>query len=78
MVLSLCLAAVIAAIGYGLTAWVAHRLRFEERVAIGVVVGVLAVSVTSFGAFELLGMGRGTVAIGVAVPGVAAAVARAS
>ena len=76
MVLSLCLAAIIAAIGYGLSAWIAPRLRFEERVAIGVVVGVLAVSVTSFGAFELIGMGRGAVAIGVAVPGVAAAGAR--
>ena len=70
MVMSLCLAAIIAAIGYGLTAWVAPRLRFEERVAIGVVVGVLAVSITSFGAFELIGMGRGAVAIGIIVPGV--------
>jgi hypothetical protein len=75
MVSSLCLALVIAAVGYGLTAWMADRLRFEERLAIGVVVGVLAVSITSFLAFELLGMGRVTVAIGVAVPGVAATAA---
>ena len=65
MVMSLCLAAIIAAIGYGLTAWVADRLRFEERLAIGVVVGVLAVSVTSFVAFELIGMGSGAVTIGI-------------
>ncbi len=75
MVLSVGLAAIIAAIGYGLSVWIAPRLRFEERVAIGVVLGVLAVSVTSFGAFVLIGMGRGAVAIGLAVPGVAAAVA---
>ncbi len=75
MVLSVGLAAIIAAIGYGLSAWVARRLRFEERVAIGVVLGVLAVSVTSFGAFELFGMGSGTLAIGLAVPGAAAGVA---
>jgi hypothetical protein len=75
MVLSLCLAAVIATVGYGLTALMADRLRFEERVAIGVVLGVLAVSVTSFGAFEMLGMGRGAVAIGIAVPGIAACIA---
>lgn len=72
MGLSLCMAAVIAAIGFGLTAWMADRLRFEERVAAGVVVGVMAVSVTSFVVFELIGMGRDTVALGVAVPGVAA------
>jgi hypothetical protein len=75
MVLSLCLAAVIATIGYGLTVWMSDRLRFEERVAIGIVLGALAVSVTSFVAFELLGMGRDTVAIGVAVPGLAAGIA---
>jgi hypothetical protein len=75
MVVSLCLATVIVVVGYGLTAWMADRLRFEERVAMGVVVGVLAVSVTSFLAFELFGMGRGTVAIAVVVPGLAAGVA---
>ena len=47
----------------------------RTRSAIGVVLGVLAVSVTSFAAFELFGMGSGAVTIGVVVPGVAAGVA---
>ena len=74
MVSSLCLAAVISVVGFGLTTWLSDQLRFEERIAIGVVVGVLAVSLTTFLAFELRGMGRGTVLIGVVLPGVAAAI----
>ncbi len=70
--MSLLLAAVIAVIGYGLTAWMSDRLRFEERIAIGVVVGALAVSLTAFGAFEVLGMGWDTIALGLGVPGIAA------
>ena len=72
MLPSLCLVIVIAVVGYGLTTWMDDRLRFEERVAIGVVAGVLAVGVTSFLVFELIGMSSATIAIGVAAPGAAA------
>jgi hypothetical protein len=75
MVTSLLLVAVIALVGFGLTVWMSDRLRFEERIAGGVVVGALAVSVVAFVAFEALGMGWHTVALGVAVPGCPAAVA---
>jgi hypothetical protein len=71
MVFSLCVAAVIVVIGFGLTVWMSDRLRFEERVAAGVVVGVMAVSVTTFLVFELIGMGRDTLLVGMVVPGMA-------
>ena len=64
MVTSLCLAAVIAAVGYGITPWAARRLRFEERVLIGVVLGAVTVSVATFLAFEIMGMGRPALALG--------------
>lgn len=73
MLVSLIVAGLMAVIGVGLTTWMADRLRFEERVAIGVVVGVVAVDVVTFVAFELLGMGWPALLIGLAVPAVPAA-----
>ena len=48
---------VVVVAGYGMTAWFALRLRFEERIAVGAVVGVVAVAVVTFLMFEIVGMG---------------------
>ncbi|MEO7398813.1 MAG: hypothetical protein ABIW84_09635 [Ilumatobacteraceae bacterium] len=74
MLLSLLVALAIGIIGFGLTAWMSDRLRFEERIAIGVVVGVLATSVTTFLAFELVGMGWSSLLVGLVLPGGAATI----
>jgi hypothetical protein len=58
----------IAVAGAGLTSWTSPALRFEERLAIGIVVGVTAFSVVTFGVFVLVGMGWPAVGIGLAVP----------
>lgn len=71
MLLSSILAVAIAFAGTGLTSWMSARLRFEERVAIGVIVGVLAFSVVTFVAFLVVGMGWPAVLTGVAIPGAA-------
>src|SRR5262245_31872370 len=54
---SLVVVIVISASGFGLTGWLSDRLRFEERVAVGIVVGALAISAVTFLAFEVMGMG---------------------
>lgn len=66
------LIATIAVVGVGLSTWAAEQLRFEERVAIGLVVGPLAVSLVGLLMFLVGGMGPGTVALAVGVPGVPA------
>lgn len=74
MLLSLVVVVCIAASGFGLTTWMSDRLRFEERFAIGVAAGAMVTSVTTFLAFELVGMGWGALGIGVGLPGVAGAI----
>ena len=66
---------VIVAVGYGLTASFATRLRFEERLALGAVVGVVAVDVVTFSMFELVGMGWAALGTGLAVPSIVAVAA---
>ena len=72
MLLSLLFAATIVATGHCLTYSASVRLRFEERVAIGTVTGVFAISIATFVAFELFGMGWATVVSGLVVPLMAA------
>ena len=72
--MSLVVAGLMAVIGLGLTTWMADRLRFEERVAIGIVVGVVAVNVVTFLVFLAVGMGWPALLLGLAVPGCPAAV----
>ena len=75
MVLSLLLAAAIVVTGSGLTYCTGVRLRLEERVAIGTVAGALVVSVVTFLAFELFGMGWAAIGAGLGLPAIAAAIA---
>lgn len=72
MLLSAIVVIAIATSGFGLTTFMSQRLRFEERIAIGFVVGAMTTSVVSFLAFEAIGMGRLTLLIGIGVPGAAA------
>jgi len=69
---ALALVVAIAAIGFGLTWWMADLLRFEERLAIGVVVGTVAVGITALVTFLVIGMGPVTLAVGLGVPAAAA------
>ncbi|HQZ35597.1 MAG TPA: hypothetical protein PK020_14325 [Ilumatobacteraceae bacterium] len=64
MLPSVLLVAAIAISGYGLSYWVPVRLRVEERVAAGVVLGVVAFCVTTFSMFLVVGMNGWTVAVG--------------
>ncbi len=75
MLLSLLFAAAIVAIGCGLTYGAGVRLRFEERLAIGTVVGVFAVSFLTFVGFEVFGMGWAAIATGLAGTSAMAALA---
>ncbi len=68
MVLSAGVAFLVAVAGIGLSLWTGLALRFEERVAIGVVMGVLAVSAVTLVTFLVIGMGVATLAIGVGLP----------
>lgn len=68
MLLSAVVAICMVGIGIALTTWCSDRLRFEERIAGGVVLGVLAVTCTTFLAFELIGMGWPALSIGLLVP----------
>ncbi|MGH9135783.1 MAG: hypothetical protein ACRD0G_01895 [Acidimicrobiales bacterium] len=73
MLTSAALAVVIVASGYGLTTWIGIPLRGEERLFIGVIIGVLAFVATSLVVFLTAGMAWPTVLAGVAVPSVAGA-----
>ena len=68
MLLSSLLAALVAASGFGLTYWVPVRLRVEERVAVGAVMGVLAFCAATLAMFMVVGMNWATAVVGVAVP----------
>jgi hypothetical protein len=68
VLLSLVVAVAMVAIGFGLTGAMGARLRLEERVAIGVVTGVLAVNAAMLLAFLAIGMGPVTLALGLVVP----------
>lgn len=63
----------ILAIGVGLTSWLPLDLRFEERLAIGGVVGMVSVGLASFVGFQLSGMHASTLAFGLIVAGSPAA-----
>ena len=73
MLLSIFLVAAIAGFGFGLTYWVPVRLRVEERVAIGVVLGVVSFCIITFAMFMVVGMNWLTVCVGVALTGLVAA-----
>lgn len=64
---------VIVAIGVGLTAWIPLALRFEERLVVGGVVGMLAVGLVSLAGFELAGMQVATLLFALAIVGSPAA-----
>ncbi len=70
LVSAACLLA-IATSGTGLTWWISDRLRLEERIAVGAIVGAFSVAAVSFVAFELVGMGWGSLGTGIAVPAIA-------
>ena len=63
------LVAVVVAAGTGATLWLPVRLRLEERLAVGAVLGIAGVSVCSFAYFEVAGMGADTLAFGITIPG---------
>ena len=67
MLLSVLLVAVLAIAGFGLTYWVPVRLRVEERLAIGVVLGSVAFCVATFAMFLVAGMNGLTVGVGAAL-----------
>lgn len=69
MVASAALVVLIVALGTGLTLFSGVRLRLEERLAIGTVVGLITVSATSFLGFELFGMGWWALGLGLLVLG---------
>ena len=69
MLSAVVLGVIMALVGVGLTLLADIRLRLEERLAIAMVVGAVAVSVVSFAGFELLGMGWGALGIGLAGAG---------
>lgn len=73
MLASVFLVVVIGLVGYGLTFTMARRMRTEERMAIGLVTGCVAVSVASLLAFLVVGMSWLTLLIGIGVPGLASA-----
>jgi len=75
MIPSLVLAALVVATGVGLTYWLPVRLRPEERLAVGAVLGVVAFCAATFATFLVIGMGWAAVVVGVAVPAGWAAVA---
>ncbi len=64
---------VIVIAGFGLTTWFAPRLRFEERIAIGAVVGVVTVAVVTLVMFKIVGMNWVALGTGLAGPSLAAA-----
>lgn len=70
MLSAVVLGVVMALVGVGLTLLANVRLRLEERLALGVVVGVVAVSVGTFVGFELFGMGWAALGLGLLLTGV--------
>lgn len=72
MVVGGLLAVTMVVIGVGLSSFGGVPLRGEERLAIGAIVGVVAVGVCSFAAFLVAGMSPLTVAGGIALPGAGA------
>ena len=72
---SVIVASAIVAIGVGLTAGASPRLRIEERIAVGAVLGVVAVNVTMFLSFLVMGMGWRTLLVGLVVPATGAVIA---
>lgn len=73
MLASTGLIVLVTALGTGLTFFAAPRLRLEERLAIGVVVGVIAVSAAAFVGFQLFGMGWAALATAAVAGGPVAA-----
>ncbi len=73
MLASAVLVVALGVVGFGLTLSTSIRLRFEERAAIGMVVGPVAASVSSLLAFLVIGMSWWTLLIGIGVPAVVAA-----
>jgi len=65
---SLVLLSAVVAAGVGLTYWLPVRLRWEERVAAGAVVGIVSFCAVAFAMFELAGMGWATVLVGAGAP----------
>jgi hypothetical protein len=74
MLWSVLVLVVVVSSGVALTYAVSPRLRVEERLAIGVVVGVLSTNVIALVLFPVVGMGAASVGAGVLVPLAAAGV----
>lgn len=72
MLASAVLVGLIGLIGFGLTTWMAERVRLEERIALGLVVGPVAVSAVALPVFLAIGMSWATLACALLVNGVAA------
>lgn len=70
MVVAAGLALLIAASGTALTLWVDVPLRLEERVPVGVVVGLVAVAAGSLLGFQITGMGWAALAAGLGPVGI--------
>ena len=75
MVLAAGLALLIAALGAALTLWADVPLRFEERIPIGMLVGLVAVATGSLLGFQAFGMGWAALACGLGPTGAAGVLA---
>ena len=75
MVVAAGLVLLIAALGTALTLWVDVPLRLEERIPLGVVVGLVAVAAGSLVGFQAFGMGWAALAVGLGPAGAAGVLA---
>ena len=71
MVVAAGLVLLIAALGTALTLWVDVPLRLEERIPLGMVVGLVAVAAGSLVGFQAFGMGWAALAVGLGPAGAA-------
>ena len=72
MLASAGLVGLVGLIGFGLTPWMAERVRLEERIALGLVVGPVAVSAAALPVFLAIGMSWVTLTLAVVATGVPA------
>ena len=75
MVVAAGLVLLIAALGTALTLWVDVPLRLEERIPLGVLVGLVAVAAGSLVGFQAFGMGWAALAVGLGPAGAAGVLA---
>lgn len=73
MLISISCLMVMVAAGTGTTWWMSDRLRLEERLAVGAVVGAFTLSAISFAVFLVAGMGWLALGAGLVVPSIVGA-----